>query len=107
MAAADIYVNPADVEGLPVSILEASALERPVVATAVGGVPSVIRDGETGLLVPPRDPGALATALSRLLDNPGYGAELGRKAADLVRSHYSLEAMVRATEAVYDEVLRG
>lgn len=107
MAAADVYVNPADVEGLPVSILEALALKRPVVATAVGGVPSVIRDGETGLLVPPRDPEALAAALARLLDNPGYASDLGSKGADLVRGHYSLEAMVRATEAVYEEVLRG
>jgi glycosyltransferase involved in cell wall biosynthesis len=107
MAAAEVYVNPADVEGLPVSILEALSLERPVVATAVGGVPSIIRDGETGLLVPPRDPAALAGGIARLLDHPGYAAELGRKGADLIRSQYSLEAMVRATEAVYEQVLRG
>lgn len=107
MAAADIYVNPADVEGLPVSILEALALERPVVATAVGGVPSIIRDGETGLLVPPGNPEALAAGITRLLDNEAYASDLGRKGADLVRSQYSLEAMVRATEAIYEEVLRG
>ena len=107
IAAADIYVNPADVEGLPVSILEALALQRPVVATAVGGVPSIIRDGETGLLVPPDDPAALAAGIERLVNNPGYAEDLGRKGADLVRSQYSLEAMVRATEAVYEQVLRG
>lgn len=107
IAAADVYVNPADVEGLPVSILEALALARPVVATSVGGVPSVVRDGETGLLVPPGDPEALARGLTSLLDNHDLSADLGRKGADLVQSHYSLEAMVRATEAIYDEVLHG
>ena len=107
MAAADIYVNPADVEGLPVSILEALSLGRPVVATAVGGVPSIIRDGETGLLVPPGDAVALAERIETLLANPELAAGLGDKGHDLVASQFSLEAMVRATEAVYEEVLGG
>ncbi|MDJ0953323.1 MAG: glycosyltransferase [Acidimicrobiia bacterium] len=107
MAAADIYVNPADVEGLPVSILEALALSRPVVATAVGGVPSIVRDAETGLLVPPGDPAALAAAIERLLDNPEYAEKLGQAGSELVAADYSLEAMVRATEEVYAEVLDG
>ena len=107
MAAADIYVNPADVEGLPVSILEALALARPVVATSVGGVPSIIRNGETGLLVPAGDPGSLAAAINQLIDNPEYATTLGKKGQALVASEYSLEAMVRTTEAIYDEVLGG
>ncbi len=107
MAAADIYVNPADVEGLPVSILEALALKRPVVATSVGGVPSIIMDADTGLLVPARDPDAMAAAIERLLDNPKFATSLGAAGCELVNEEYSLEAMVRATEAVYEDVLNG
>ena len=107
MAAADIYVNPADVEGLPVSILEALALGRPVVATAVGGVPSIIEDAHTGLLVPPKDPAALAAGIDRLANNREFAISLGEQGRKLVETQYSLEAMVRTTEAVYEEVLGG
>jgi len=107
VAASDVYVNPADVEGLPVSILEAMALARPVVATAVGGVPSIIHDEDTGLLVPPGDPQALADGISRLLDDPQLAADLAVRAKALVDSQYGLKAMIDATEAVYAEVLGG
>jgi glycosyltransferase involved in cell wall biosynthesis len=106
IAAADIVVSPADVEGLPVSILEALALGRPVVATAVGGVPSVIVDGVTGRLVPPGNPYALAAALVETLDSP-HAAEWGRKGAELVETNYGLEAMVAGYESVYREILGG
>lgn len=102
--AADIYVNPADFEGLPVSILEAMALGRPVVATDVGGVPSIIREG-TGLLVPPKDPEALAAAIGALIDDPERASVLGKGAESLVEEQYGLERMIRRTEAVYEEVL--
>lgn len=104
--AADIYVNPADFEGLPVSILEAMALERPIVATEVGGVPSIIREG-TGVLVPPKDPAALATAIAGLIDDPARAAVLGKGARELVEQDFGLEQMIRRTEAVYDRVLGG
>jgi glycosyltransferase involved in cell wall biosynthesis len=107
IGAADVYVNPADVEGLPVTILEALALERPVVATSVGGVPSIIEEGVTGLLVPPSDPDALAAALLQLLDDPSMAGALGKRGRDLVESEYGLEAMIRATEAEYLDVLGG
>lgn len=106
MAAADLVVNPADVEGLPVAILEALALARPVVATAVGGVPAVIHHEETGLLVPPADPVRLATALEMGLSSP-LAAEWGRQGARLVQRDYGLEPMVRSYEALYREVLDG
>ncbi len=107
IAAADVYVSPADVEGLPVTILEALAVARPVVATSVGGVPGIIGHEETGLLVPPGDPEALAAGIGRLLDSPQLAAALGEQGRALVESEYGLEAMVRATEAVYTEVLHG
>jgi glycosyltransferase involved in cell wall biosynthesis len=107
IAAADVYVNPADHEGLPVTILEALALERPVVATAVGGVPSVVRDGETGILVQPQQPAELAVAISGLLQDPSYAQHLAEQGGRLVGEEYGLESMVRAFEQVYSEVLDG
>ena len=105
LAAADIVVNPSDVEGLPIVVLEAMALGRPIVATAVGGVPTVIRDNDTGVLVPPADPEALATGVVELLADRSRAAELGRNAKHLVESEFSLEGMVAAVEAVYRQVL--
>lgn len=106
-AACEVYVNPADVEGLPVTILEALDLGRPVVATSVGGVPSIISDGETGVLVPPGDPQAIAEGLAWMLDHPKDAQRLGSAGKALVNAHFGLERMVRDTEAVYDEVLNG
>lgn len=104
-AAADVYVNPADHEGLPVAVLEAMCLGRPVVATAVGGVPSVIADDVTGVLVAPADPPALADAVCALLDDPARRARLGAAAARFAHDELRLETMVARVEATYDAVL--
>lgn len=107
MAAADVFVNPADVEGLPVAVLEAMAVGTPVVATAVGGVPSVVRHEETGLLCPPGEARGLAEAIDSLLSDR-LGADLMADAAQaLVRREYGLEPMVRRVEEVYGGVLDG
>ena len=102
--AATVYVNPSDFEGLPVSILEAMALARPIVATAVGGVPSVITE-ETGVLVPAKDPEALATGVAQLLDDPEQAAILAKAAQDLVESEFGLDDMIAGTERVHQEAL--
>jgi glycosyltransferase involved in cell wall biosynthesis len=107
IAAADILVNPSTVEGLPLAILEAMASRTPVVATAVGGVPSVIHDGQTGLLAQPNDPEALAAAALRLLADPALADRLARAARHLVVRDYGLERMVRSVEEIYEELLRG
>ncbi len=104
LAAADVVVNPADVEGLPLAILEALALRRPVVATAVGGVPSVIIDRQTGLLVPPKDPAALAKAVVEALDSPDADS-WGQAGYELVAADYGIARMIRDYERVYDGVL--
>ena len=104
LAAADVVVNPADVEGLPLAILEALALKRPVVATAVGGVPSVIIERETGLLVPPQDPVALAKAVVEALESPN-AESWGRAGSELVASEYGIARMIRDYERVYEELL--
>jgi glycosyltransferase involved in cell wall biosynthesis len=104
LAAADVVVNPSDVEGLPLAVLEALSLAKPVVATSVGGVPSVVLDGVTGLLVPRGDPAALAAGIDEALASPA-AAGWGEAGAALVAEHHGIEAMVRGYEAVYDEVL--
>jgi glycosyltransferase involved in cell wall biosynthesis len=105
VAEAAVFVNPADVEGLPVAILEAMALGKPVVATAVGGVPSVVIDGETGRLVPPKDPVSLASAVAELLAKPELRHSLGTKGRDLIESRYGLARMVERYEDLYEQVL--
>src|SRR5262249_32673556 len=100
-AALDVAVLPSYREAQGLSILEAMALARPVVASAVGGIPEMIDDGRTGLLVPPRDPAALAAAITRLLRDPAEAAQLGRAGHDLVDERFCVEQMVRAVETIY------
>ena len=106
LAALDIFVLTSDWEGMPNAVLEAMAAGLPVVATAVGGTPEVVVDGVTGLLVPPRDPDALARAIVRLLRDPQLRQDMGRAGRERVERHFSVYKMVRATEALYDELLR-
>ncbi len=105
IAAADVFVNPADVEGLPVAILEAQSLAKPVVATAVGGVPSVVIDGETGRLVPPGEPQMLADALLGVIGDLPGGREMGKRAHARVNETHGLERMIRGYESVYERLL--
>lgn len=105
LAAADLVANPSDHEGLPLAVLEAMSLGTPVVATAVGGVPSVIESGVNGILVPPGDPIALASGLSALARDPERRLRLGNQAREDATSKHGLEAMVRAVEAVYLDVI--
>ncbi|MEW6659983.1 MAG: glycosyltransferase family 4 protein [Thermodesulfobacteriota bacterium] len=91
-------------EGVPQAALQALAMGKPVVGTTVGGIPEVIRPGETGLLVPPKDPQALAAGLRQLWEHPELRGEMGRRGRELVIQKYSLEQMAAAVEAVYDWV---
>jgi len=102
-AALDIAVLPSYREAQGLSILEAMALSRPVVASNVGGIPEMIEDGRTGLLVPPRDPAVLAEAIIRLLVDHAYADLLARTGHDLVHEQFCIERMVRAVEDLYDE----
>lgn len=104
LAATDIFVLPSRFEGLPVSVLEAMAAERPVVATAVGGTDEAVVDGETGLLVPPGDPVALAAAIRRLRDEPEFARRLATAGRTRVEEKFSVEATASAVMDVYDRV---
>ena len=92
-------------EGLPGVLRESLAMEVPVVATDVGGSREVVADGETGFLVPPRDPKALAQAILRLLRDPKLRTTMGRNGRKRVEERFSVEAMVTRTEALYQEAL--
>ena len=81
LAALDVFTLSSTYEGLPIALIEAMALGRPAVVTRVGGVPEVLHDGAQGLLVPPRDPAALADGLLRLLGDPGPAGPDGRRRA--------------------------
>jgi glycosyltransferase involved in cell wall biosynthesis len=105
LAELDVFALPSWTEGLPLVVLEAMARRRPVVATKVGGTPEVVVDGETGLLVPPRDPEALAAALRRLLEDAELRRRLGDAGYVRVRDLFSAEAMTRRVLELYDEVL--
>jgi glycosyltransferase involved in cell wall biosynthesis len=105
MARARAVVLPSRTEGHPLALLEALALGRPVLAAAVGGVPEVVADGRTGLLVAPEDPSALARALGRLRDDAALGPRLGAAAARDARARFDVRRTVREVEAVYRRCL--
>ena len=99
---ADLLVHPVRWEGFGLALLEAMLASLPVVATKVSSIPEIVVDGETGLLVPPDDPGALAAAVNRVLADPsGYG-ERGRARA---RSDFSVAKMADRTLSVYETAL--
>ena len=101
----DVVAHPATMEGMGVALLQASAAARPVVASAVGGIPEVVVDGETGLLVPPADPAALATSVGRVLDDSALAARLGENARRRVRQSFSIPAMVAGYLDLYRDLL--
>jgi glycosyltransferase involved in cell wall biosynthesis len=104
LAAADVFVLSSRSEGLPMSILEAMAAGLPVVASAVGGVPEVV-DDTTGALVPPGDPAALASALVRLVADPGLRERLGNAGRRRAEHDFSVDEFRRAHVEVYRAAL--
>ena len=101
-----ISVLPSLSEGLPNALLESMAAGVPVVATRVGGTPELIEDGISGLLVPPRDPRALAGAVALLLANPELAENMGAAARQRVAQRFPMELAVRTTESLYQRLLR-
>ena len=102
----DLLVHPATLEGLGVSLLQASSAGVPVIASRVGGIPEAVRDGINGLLVPPGDVAALGAAIAHLLRDPDLARRLGRGGRVLMSAEFSIPAMVEGNLAVYRELLR-
>jgi glycosyltransferase involved in cell wall biosynthesis len=107
LANLDVVVLPTvnDFEGTPLAVIEALAAERPVVATDVGGVSEVVRNGETGLLIPIRDPAAIAAAVTRLLEHPEEGRAMAARGRELVSAQYREADMIAAVETYYRELV--
>jgi len=106
MRALDVYVLPSVAEGISNSLLEAMASGAPVVATATGGNPEVVVDGDSGLLFPVGDSGQLATHLLRLYGDAGLRAELSHRALRRVLEEFSLESMVGRYAQLYESLGR-
>lgn len=106
-AALDVAVLPSHREAQGLSILEAMALSRPVVASDVGGIPEMIEDGVTGLLVPHDQPEALAAAIVRLLTDHSLADTIARAAHDLVHDRFCVQLMVRSVEEIYTSGARS
>jgi glycosyltransferase involved in cell wall biosynthesis len=102
---AEVLVHPARWEGFGLALLEAMLSGLPVVATRVSAIPEIVVDGETGLLVPPDDAGALAEAIDRVLADPEQAGRLGAAGLVRARSEFSVERMASGTVAVYERAL--
>jgi L-malate glycosyltransferase len=107
VAAMDVFVLPSIDEGLPVALLEAMALGRPAVATAVGGVPEIVTHRTTGLLVEPRDPRGIAAACLALTVDPHWTRSLASSGREIVRTRFSQQQNAEALIDVYRQVVRG
>lgn len=103
----DVYVVPSLYEGLGRALTEAMASGRPVVATAVNGVPDLVEPGATGLLAEPGDPASLARAVLWMLDHPDEAAAMGDQGRERVRSFFGPDVMCAALDALYCELLGG
>lgn len=102
MAAMDVVVIPSILEGFPMITLEAMAMEKPIVTTSIDGIMEQITDGREGLLIAPKSPPALAQAVKRLVDNPGYARSLGINARAKVVRDFSVHKMIAETIKVYE-----
>jgi glycosyltransferase involved in cell wall biosynthesis len=106
LAAFTVYVHPALMEGFGIAVLEAMAMERPVVATLTGGLPEIVNNGETGLLVPSGDAPALAEAVIALLRDPARAGAMGKAGRARVGSLFSHSSMIQQLKAAYDFALQ-
>jgi glycosyltransferase involved in cell wall biosynthesis len=105
LAAVDVAVSSSRFEGSPLAVMEYMAAGKPIVATRVGGVPDLIEDGKSGLLVEPSNPGALAAGVATLLRDHEYARALGARARERQRKEFDIDVMVRRLEDLYEALL--
>jgi glycosyltransferase involved in cell wall biosynthesis len=105
LAALDVYVHPALMEGFGIAVLEAMVMRKPVVATTTGGLPEIVQDGKTGVLVRPNEPDALARAIVGLLQDPTRRMSMGRSGRNRVETLFTVEAMMDRLIAAYGVLL--
>jgi glycosyltransferase involved in cell wall biosynthesis len=102
----DLFLLPSLWEGIPRALLEAIAMQKPVIVTAVGGIPEIVESEKTGVFVPPEDPKALAQATTYLLSNPEIATKMGQEGYRRIQQFFSLDSVVAKTEGVYDQLLK-
>lgn len=102
----DIFVNPSLTEGLPISVMEAMAMQKPVVATDVGGTSDLINNGEDGFLIPPCDVKSLVKAIKTLTLNSDLRLNMGRAGRAIIEKNFRLSTVVSKVEKVYEEAIR-
>jgi glycosyltransferase involved in cell wall biosynthesis len=105
LSAMDVFCLPSRTEGMPMTVLEAMAASRPVVASRVGGIPELVVEGVTGLLASPDDPGEFVQALLSLARDPARAGEMGRIGHARLLEHFSLDATLASYERLYAEVI--
>ena len=101
----DLFVFPTYFEGQPVSVLEAMAYQCGIVATRVGGIPQMIEQEQTGLLIEPKDPEGLKSALQKLLSNPELCERLGKNARAKVQKEFSIEKSLQELIKIYQQLV--
>ena len=104
LASFDVAVCCSDFEGSPLSVMEYMEAGKPVVATRVGGLPELIEDGVHGRLIEPRNPEALATAVSELLEDRSLAAEMGDRARERRRQEFCIDTLVSRLEGLYEDL---
>ena len=104
LAMSDVQVHPSDMEGVPLAVCAGLAAGLPVLATEVGGLSEIIRSGENGILIPPRDSQRLAQEMIRLLEDAQFRHQLGEAGKDFIQEEYSLKAAARHVEQSYLEL---
>ena len=107
LAAVDVFVLSSRWEGNPLSVMEAMAAGKPVIATAVGGVPELVKDGISGILVPPQNPEALAKAMIQLAQNSSLRQKMGEAARQYAMEYFSVERMAKEYERLYTKLLES
>lgn len=107
LSLADIQVHPAAIEGVPLAVLSGMDAGLPIVASKVGGIPEILDNGQSGILVPPGDDGAFVKAVARLVENPIERKAYGDRAQKFVREEYALDRAVRRVEETYLELVGG
>jgi len=105
LSAADIFVNPSLTEGLPLTVMEAMAMQKAVVATDVGGTSDLVKNGENGFIVPPGDVRSLANAVKTLALNDKLRLNMGFAGRDIIKRSFDWDTIVRKIEKVYEEAL--
>jgi len=105
LSLSDIYVSSSLWEGLPIAVLEAMAFRKPIVATDIIGNREAVTDGKTGILVPPKNPKAMAEAIMKLIHNPALAKNMGKKGRDRVERVFNIENFISAHEEFYREIL--